>query len=75
MFSVVRCSADPTPPRDIIKRIRREHESKRIKQIKSIQELLKKTADEEVAFIKMFFPEKKKETVKVEILEEDEDDF
>jgi len=69
----VKCCASP-PPRDVIKRIRRREESKRIEYVKALQEILKKTANDELKFIKSFFPEKRTEKMKVEIMDEDEED-
>jgi hypothetical protein len=74
MFTV-RCCAEP-PPRDAIKRMRRQQETKRIESVKRIQKLLKQTADEEFKFLKSWFPEtKKKDPVDVEILEDDDINF
>jgi hypothetical protein len=61
----VLCTASVPPPEspkprkslgDNIKRMKRQMESKRLDQIKKIQESTKKIADEEIKYIKTFIP-------------------
>lgn len=71
----IKCCAPPPRPHTVLKRVRRQYETNRIESVKSIQDMLKKTVEDEIKFLKLFFPEKKKEVLKVEVMDDDEEDF
>ena len=74
MGFVVLCSQQP--PSEVIKRLRRQYEGKRLDSIKRLREFISKTATEEVDHVKsIFVPPKNKLTVQIMPDDEFDKDF
>jgi len=70
MAIIVMCAQQP--PSDVIKRLRRQYEGRRLDSIKRLREFISKTATEEVNHVKsIFVPSKNK--LNVQIIPEDDE--
>ena len=62
------------PASEVIKRLRRQYEGRRLDSIKRLREFISKTATEEVNHVKSIFVPPKDNRLTVQVMPEDEDD-